>query len=172
MLKVVSIFSAKSNYTTVQPSHTQEKPRQCCRLCLEIWVLSRPALRLNLSKAIIVKHPQTEPELHVYTHMHWNISMVYSDGLYALTPVLAGGWGLEVHSMPVTWSAGMQRDAEKVLQLEYINFVRNTSRCVCPTSIRLVLVPLQTSKTLVECAEIRWKGCKTVAFLKGTLFSH
>lgn len=52
--------------------------------------------------------------------------MVYSDGLYALTQTSPFLGGLEVHSMPITWSAGVQRDAEKVLPLEYIKVVQNT----------------------------------------------
>lgn len=44
-------FYAKSNYTTVQPSHTQEKPRRCCRLCLEIWALFQTRSATKLVKS-------------------------------------------------------------------------------------------------------------------------
>lgn len=65
--------------------------------------------------------------------MRWNISMVYSD----VNTNAAFFGGLEVHSMPITWSAGVQRDAEKVLQLEYIKVVQNTFRSVSPLSSSL-----------------------------------
>lgn len=47
---------------------------------------------------------------------------------------------LEVHGMPVTWSAGVQRDAEKVLQVDYIKVVQNTFplRLSCLHKARLI----------------------------------